>query len=463
MLKKQQQRLINPPVITILPGTIKEFDAMKDLEKAPLQEEEEPLFLEFEKEEEYNNSNKNVINNQSVSSPSILLSPKRRNRSPKYLVVCILITVIVALVTVLVPVSHGRLTTIKTAFKIPASASTINSNDDADNDTTKSTKEALAVEESSEIVAQANNDEANEKTSPSRMHVDYHTNRFDYTSSWCPKANCKGTSICYPCQRRWLIIVATGRSASTTLTEMVARLPGVRMTGENNNLISRFENVLKTSPPEMLSGKSAAWFHDNSIPEESFSCASQTVFTTFNPPKLNNDTTGTNNDGEMLEESDEKTILGFKTIRFFHDEIQKANGKNLSPKQIQEIVNAKIISLNHLFPCARFVINYRSDMMQQVASWKAQFHANNATSTMQTIQLDNDMLRTFQTTLGSERSILLDSTDWTQNITVFNEMLDWLGFSKACHFSAALEYNTQNGYKATKTEVDLSPDCMYLY
>jgi hypothetical protein len=175
----------------------------------------------------------------------------------------------------------------------------------------------------------------------SHMQVDYHTNRFDYTSSWCPNANCEGTRLCFPCQRRWLIIVTVGRIASTTLTKMMALLPGVRMTGENYNMIGRFDNLLKASPQDMLNGTADAWFH-NPIPDESWSCASQAHFTTVNPPILKNE-------GELLE-SDETTILGFKTIRLFGDDIKKNGNQQLTQNQIQRIAKEKVATLNHLFP-----------------------------------------------------------------------------------------------------------------
>jgi hypothetical protein len=287
-----------------------------------------------------------------------------------------------------------------------------------------------------------------------RMHVDYHTNRFNYTSSWCPNAQCKGTPLCYPCQRRWLIILTTGRSASTTLTEMMARLPGVRITGENNNLVDRFESLLKGWPEEMIKGNAPAWFH-NPIPEESWSCASQTVFTTANSPKLSN--------GELLE-SDEKTILGFKEIRLFVNENKKKSGSFLYPTQVQEIAKAKVETLNYLFPCSRFVVNYRSDMNSQLDSWKKQFNATNTTDTARILQVENDLLHSFHMLMGpSQRSFLLDSSEWTRNTDSINEMIEWLGFSPQCHFKEALEYNTKNGYYATKTDADLSDDCTYLY
>lgn len=408
---------------------------MRDLEKSPPQEEEVGSLL------------------------TIPMSPTRRNKSQKCVVLCILLA-IVALVTVLVPVSQGRLSTmVDSAYEFKKAFKTAQQS-------TVSTEEALDMESSEIVAKEASAKKAAAADDTTRMHVDYHTNRFDYTSSWCPLANCTGTPICYPCQRRWLLIITTGRSASTTLTEMLQRLPGVRMTGENNNMIGKFENWLKDAPRDMIVGEAPAWFH-NPIPDESWSCASQTLFTTVNPPKLVlvNDTNGDGDGrgGEMvlLEESDEKTILGFKTIRLF-DETIKKNSYKLTQMQIQELAQAKIETLNHLFPCARFVLNFRSDINGQLASWKAQFGATNPESATKLIQLDNDLLHSFHKTVGPERSFLLDSTEWTQNISSFNEMVDWLGFS-GCNFPAALEYNTKDGYFATKTEADLSPDCKYLY
>jgi Sulfotransferase family len=442
----------------------------RDLEKAPSRDEEEeevyPLILNDDDDEEdgYRIKDKNVSHKSALSSPS---SPLFRSRRNKYIVLCVLITVIALVTTVLsvLPVSQagGRLTsTIKAAFQTALALQ----DDEDDNASTQTTQHP---------------------PSPMQQHVDYHTNRFDYTSSWCPNANCKGTSICYPCQRRWLIIITTGRSASTTLTEMVNRLPGVRMTGENKNLIERFENaILKESPIEMLDGQYPAWFHDNPIPEESFSCAAQHVFTTFNPPKLatNKDKYGNNNLHDWLEKSDEETILGFKTIRLLDSKmmlnLSNSSSRQIQKLQMQEHIQSKISTLNHLFPCARFIVNYRSNVPQQASSRVANFvGATNVTQTLQLIQLENEMLQMFhnmringyadQSQQRWRSSYLLDSTIWTQNISAFNAMLDWLGFSPACHFSAALEYNTKNGYSATKTEMDddewssRQEDCMYLY
>jgi hypothetical protein len=427
---------------------------MGDLEKgtsAGAKEEEDcPLIFE----EDQCNNNMNSSNTTTPTSSIATVSSRSCKKCNNWVKLFFVITG-VALVALRVPVTKIRIT-ISFANDDAAAAAAVAAEAKGSNGDVKAfqpaestiDEETAQQPDPSTLAAPANNSSA-------QMHVDYHTNRFDYTSSWCPDGKCKGTALCFPCQRRWLIIVTVGRSASTTLTKMIALLPGVRMTGENNNLVGRFDNLLKQSPPDMVDGTGAAWFH-NPIPKESWSCASQALFTAANPPKLVN--------GELLE-SDESTILGFKTIRLFHDSIQKHENQQLARVQVQGIAKEKVETLNRLFPCARFVVNVRSDLHGQVDAWEKEFGATNATKSAQVIETEIRLLHMFHQVMGPKRSFLLDSTAWTQNISIFNELVDWLGYSSDCHFQAALEYNTKDGFYATRTEADcsLSQECRYLY
>jgi hypothetical protein len=441
-------------------------DTMRNLEKgaaaAAKEEEDYPLIC---KEEECNikkgeNSSSTGTTTPSSSSSSLFprVSTSSHKKCSKCTMLFLLITII-ALSTALVSVSQIRITisitnggtaTADAAANDSHANATIDEVTDKDSQTAESAIDDVVARQDHPITVSAPLNMNN-----SRMHVDYHTNHFDYSSSWCPNAKCQGTPLCYPCQRRWLIVVTVGRSASTSLTRMLNLLPGVRMTGENNDLVGRFANLLQGSSPDMLDGTGAAWFH-NPIPKESWSCAAQSFFAFANPPKLQSN-------GELLE-SDERTILGFKTIRLFNSVLQK-NGNTLSQLQVQEIAKNKVEALNRLFPCARFVVNFQSDKKREVAAWKRQFGATNTTKSSQLLETEDHLLHMFHHIMGLERSYLLDSTEWTRNITVFNEMVDWLGFSPQCHFQAALEYNTKDGYYATKTEADcsLSQECIYLY
>jgi len=52
-----------------------------------------------------------------------------------------------------------------------------------------------------------------------------HTN--PHQKSWCPRATCNNSPLCQPCKKRFLFIIATGRSGSTSLLSMLNFLPGV--------------------------------------------------------------------------------------------------------------------------------------------------------------------------------------------------------------------------------------------
>jgi hypothetical protein len=472
---------------------------------------DQDVFYPFILREEESSSRSNQHSRNNKSSRRRYFNSKKYNEC---IILFLLITVI-ALITALVPVAQSRITiTIAPTGAANAADSIVvgkeappsGANDTDDHDTpamkisTKKNEQAtIANESSSKMADRVDDNEAAEvdhsdATAPSalkeasivfqttasaidaddkansssnsqnssRIYVDYHSNRFDYTSSWCPNAKCHGTPLCYPCQRRWLIIVTVGRSASTTLTKMVNLLPGVRMAGENNDLVGRINNLFQVTL-EKIDYQTDAWFH-NPIPDESWSCASQTLFTTINPPELDSN-------GAALLESDEDTILGFKTIRLFDDDVER-HGNRLTQDQVQEIATQKVEIMNRLFPCARFIVNSRSDMNSQVASWAKQFHATNGTLVSQQLQADDELLYAFYKIMGAggsgaRRSYWLDSTEWTRNISALNDMIDWLGFGPLshCHFQTALEYNTKDGYQATKTEADcsLSDECTYLY
>lgn len=51
-----------------------------------------------------------------------------------------------------------------------------------------------------------------------------------YEEAWCPLATCNNSPVCAPCNKRYLFIIATGRSGSTTLLKMFNSLPNVRET-----------------------------------------------------------------------------------------------------------------------------------------------------------------------------------------------------------------------------------------
>ena len=110
-----------------------------------------------------------------------------------------------------------------------------------------------------------------------------------HNSSWCPNSLCIDSPLCIPCQRRYLIIFSTGRSASTTLTWMMDSLPGVRLSGENNALLQRqfmthqavFEDKLFKEGQQVKSSP----YGRNKVPDGALACILQKAIEIITPPE----------------------------------------------------------------------------------------------------------------------------------------------------------------------------------
>lgn len=261
-------------------------------------------------------------------------------------------------------------------------------------------------------------------------------------SSWCPKAICKSSPMCQPCKRRFLIIFSSGRSASTTLTWMMDSLPGVRMSGENNNLLRKqfsfYSGTFEAEHFEKGYGEKNA-FGRNQILEGSLSCILQNAIELITPPEF----------PIQDQEEEQSTIVGFKTIRSHIAE----NNDNM-----QLFVDF----LQEHLPCARYLVNYRSDIKAHIKSWGTNF--NWTGDIAKEIQMENDNLMLLYSMLGPDQAYLLDSTKWTKNVTVLNEALGWLGYNSSCYFPEVLEFNTKQ-YMHTKTEfgdASIFSNCMRL-
>jgi len=260
-------------------------------------------------------------------------------------------------------------------------------------------------------------------------------------SPWCPKAFCPNSDLCHPCRRRFLILIATGRSASTTLTYMLDALPGIRMSGENNDELkairSMIDNIGSSINFQRNAGQKTAWGH-NRIPEGAFSCAAQHMIETINPPLT--DTNGT------ILENDSETIVGFKTIRFLI---------GVKEEDTRDLVRW----VQKTFPCARILVNIRSAAQEQAASVDKAFGYH---EDIESLKETNVRMRKVAELFG-DQAYLLDSSDWLKEIQHLNQAIKWLGFHESCFFKELLEFNTEGGgYENGKTKLTLNPDCRYL-
>lgn len=220
-----------------------------------------------------------------------------------------------------------------------------------------------------------------------------------------------------------------GRAASTTLMSQMWTLPQIHMGGENNglffNLNKAFQNTLTEKSFNRMNSRS--WYHEP-VSNELLSCSIQNALEAINPP----------------QNPQENPILGFKTIRLKGNTTEK--------------LNQTAHFLQESFPCAKFLINYRS--AEKIKASRDIYFSNERP--IDEIQEEIERLLTFGTFLPESQTRILNSDEWTKDVSILNEVVDWMGYSKECHFKQVLEFNTDKGYGNGITELTMDPNCRYL-
>ena len=260
--------------------------------------------------------------------------------------------------------------------------------------------------------------------------------------SWCPSASCHNSPMCSPCNRRYLFIAGTDSSGSTTLLQMLNFLPNMRLSGENNNelyVASLLASNLKKSSSSMAYDEEVegAWMH-HKIPTQAMACPIQQVISMITPPP-SEVLQAVNETGALsVEDYDQSTILGLKTIRIQED-------TEWSPIEAAAFFKES-------FPCSRIVVNIRSDTENQAAS-------GNEKGAKEDLIRKNDFLTEFAEDLGADTARLVDMTKWTKNVTVLDDVLAWLGY-KDCKFEYIVHAN-QDGYGLDWTNPHIGDGCHY--
>ena len=280
-----------------------------------------------------------------------------------------------------------------------------------------------------------------------------------HANSWCPYATCHNSPLCSPCNRRYILILATGRSGSTTVLKMINSLPKVRLSGENRNfigisspLISNFEVTdpdqkgKKVSPllKQNYDREEGAFMH-NAIPPQAMSCPLQQALNTLNPPPQ---AVQMNDHLLSIHEYDKETIMGCKTIRFHKNKF--------SVKQAAEY-------LKEVFPCSRVIVNIRTNVEDQLNSIQGTFSkATEKGKSTDDITEYNQYLIDLANELGTKMAKVIDLTEWRNNVNVFNDVAQWLGF-KQCKFTSIVHENL-NGYgRDNNTDIGIDKYCHYPY
>lgn len=146
---------------------------------------------------------------------------------------------------------------------------------------------------------------------------------------------------------------------------------------------------------------------------------------TINPPVFQGNST-------LLIKDDIQTIIGFKTIRFTTRVDHVLNDVQETDEELAELM---VELTKDTFPCARIIVDIRSDTVLQAESMKEKQGFIEVLAIKGAADLDerNARLREIAVRFG-DQAYFLDSTEWTKTIRVLNAVVEWLGFHRSCFF-----------------------------
>ena len=274
--------------------------------------------------------------------------------------------------------------------------------------------------------------------------------------SWCPNATCQNSPLCAPCNRRYILILATGRSGSTTLLKMMNYLPSVRLSGENRNFIGISSPLISNfqMDDQGKKGKSVTplldqnfdrvegAFTHNAIPPQAMSCPLQDALNVLNPPpqKIQE-----NDHLLSIHEYDADTIMGCKTIRFHKNNFSI----EYAAKYLKEV-----------FPCSRIIVNIRTNVESQLDSIQGTFTSAGPGKSSDDISQYNQYLIDVAKELGPKMAKVIDLSEWRNDVGILNDVVNWLGF-KDCKFSSIVHENANGFDRDSQTNVGIDDKCHY--
>lgn len=229
-------------------------------------------------------------------------------------------------------------------------------------------------------------------------------------STYCPW--CRG----YLCDRKFLFVIATGRSGSTSLMSMLNGVPGVFLSGENGNDPLRMLTILR---PRL----------NRRCHHEYFASTQRAVLGTRDRCSRISRSELIAAQGWLWEAnvppntivSSPPNIVGFKEIRW-------------SPQEIEFV---QLVA-----PCSRFIFNTRKNATEQAMSGFFQKSVDHDASIKRVRKANNDALAA-RMVLSPERVYTAYLEEFS--VELFNDIARWLG--KDCHFNGVAHAHANNSYK----------------
>mmetsp|Transcript_43592 Transcript_43592/g.102763 ORF Transcript_43592/g.102763 Transcript_43592/m.102763 type:complete len:293 (-) Transcript_43592:155-1033(-) len=231
--------------------------------------------------------------------------------------------------------------------------------------------------------------------------------------------------------QRWVFIVGTPRSGTTSAMNMLDSLPGFHISGENNGMMSNLRMIAESvhSMHQRSGVPMGSWAHVGRISTRRLHCSMQAMVS------------------EMLGHysPDETKVLGFKEVRH-------------TPEDLDFFLS--------VFPCAQFVIVTRGNLSAQELSIREHFPSETDVGAAVSLRsLNEDDLRNQSLGLrhwaASHRSqsypILLEHF----TVDTFNDLLRWLGVS-GCAYTSVSHANSHkhNGFGLTHARPNMTGRCI---
>ena len=240
---------------------------------------------------------------------------------------------------------------------------------------------------------------------------------------------------CNLCARNFTLLLATGRSGSTSVLEALNSLPGVNLRGENHaSLWAAFE-LFRRATAEGPNAAGGPAYEHGPLSEEQLLCTLQDFFVAFDPPSA------------LAPHA--STVLGFKEL-IMPASMANMSGMMRSSSQSEMLVEHLVDSpddwlrfAQRLFPCARVVFNYRRDTIRQANST---FFGNHHVTHDVLDRLNarfHEWHERFERADGSFRSYLMPLEDFTPEGAT--ELAHFLGFP-SCTFRALPHANEPDSY-----------------
>eukprot|EP00928_Gymnodinium_smaydae_P052779 TRINITY_DN36944_c0_g1_i1.p1 TRINITY_DN36944_c0_g1~~TRINITY_DN36944_c0_g1_i1.p1 ORF type:complete len:364 (-),score=46.68 TRINITY_DN36944_c0_g1_i1:182-1216(-) len=238
-------------------------------------------------------------------------------------------------------------------------------------------------------------------------------------------------SVCDLCEQNWVFILGSGRSGSTSVLSMLNSLPDAYVIGETHGALSH-----------LLDFYLGVFRYRGFYPRPEKDVASQDY---LDPP---DEVTAYSH----ALRSQRQTLCAIQAVaKSLMGYVDLSKYKLLGFKEIMYHSPEMLNFLTHVFPCAKFLVNVRSDMAAQAEStfWK-----RNQMSQLKSITRS---LRQFQAEDPASR-YLLELEHFS--VEYFNKMLTWLGIS-GCTFTQVAQANSNGSKYTSAAPAPVKGACVY--